>query len=620
MRLAAVILIAAAAAHAESDDPVIAGASADERALLPMLDKGELIKARSSAETILEKHPDSFLATWAMTRVQHTLEGNFARALYYVHRAQGLRDKRSQTWDRKLSYEEYVIDRDMDRNADAIAVLDAMEERGLPVDPEERIWPLFKIPGRRDEARKLARQVMLSENPNARRWAVNDIMSLEFERHDRLATDAWMKPMLEVGSQDCTMLRNAGGISYMMFRLREAEEVSLRAHEASNQTCWSGGYDMLVGLYIVEGEFEKAVAAFKSLTARPLDPRTRQFNDNTKRELLADILLVLGKVDEGYRIAGQVYSQPERLGMISTDWRRAALERTLRYWIALNVKIASEAEQSDVRTFDLSSIDHAQLTFDHWAIGRELIQLFDDDDLLINAIRPNMDETLDLQPYRTIQLVDLVGDGVMRKAVAEGRKLDENVPQAAAYFDLYDAYLDYRAGDLERAIAGASSAMPKLQKEEALFRWRTLAWQADALRRTGKMSAAAPLYHEVLQKFPSVIRMLDLAVPVTIKGSGEAAIRLSRSPRFTIVDDAPFVIAITEKAKKLELCLTDAKGYQFACATGSDGPDSVVSAIDALHAAAFSPKVNVNQQDLQSLDGSPTRASADAVLKGILGP
>jgi tetratricopeptide (TPR) repeat protein len=626
--VAAILVALASAPHAEPDDLVTAAAAADERALLTRLDKDELIKARTDAEAILEKTPDSLVATWAMTRVQHTLEGNFARALFYVHRAQALRAARfasSTTWDRRLALEEFDIDRDMDRNSDAVAVLDAAEQRGIPMNPEDRIWSLFKIPGRRDEARRLARQVMLSENPEERRLALNDIFALEFETHDRRATDAWSKQMVEVGAQSCVMLRNAAGGSFMMFRLREAEEIALRAHEVANQSCWSGGYDELAGLYLVEGEFEKAVAAFKSLAARALDPRKRQFSDNTKREILADLLLVLGKVDDGYRLAAQVYAQPERLGMISTDWRRAALERTMRYWIALQVKLASDAEESAVRTFGPSSWHHAMLVFEHWAIGRELIQLFDDDDLLVVAARPNMDEAYDLQPFKTMQLVDVVGLGVMRKAVAIGRRIDTDVPAAAAYFDLYDAELDYRAGDLARAIAGADSALPHLQKEEALFRWRTLAWEADALRAQGKLANAAPLYHEVLQKFPSVFRLLGVAVPVSIHGdgsalAGEASSRIARSPRFTVTTGAPFAIAVSAKGARVELCLTDANGYQFACATGGDGSDAVVSALDAFHAAAFSPKINVDQQDLQSLDGSPQRASADAVLKGILGP
>ena len=69
----------------------------------------------------------------------------------------------------------------------------------------------------------------------------------------------------------------------------------------------------------------------------------------------------------------------------------------------------------------------------------------------------------------------------------------------------------------------------------------------------------------------------------------------------------------------VELCLTDTAGFQFACAKGGKD-DSVISALDAFHDAAFSPKVALEQTDLSSLDGSPVRVSADQVVKGILEP
>jgi hypothetical protein len=69
----------------------------------------------------------------------------------------------------------------------------------------------------------------------------------------------------------------------------------------------------------------------------------------------------------------------------------------------------------------------------------------------------------------------------------------------------------------------------------------------------------------------------------------------------------------------VELCLADTSGFQFACAKGTKD-DAVVSALDAFHEAAFSPKVALGQLDLSSLDGSPVRVSADQVVKGILQP
>ena len=635
MRAAAAIVLAlATAARADGGDPlgdpITKAAPADEAALLGELAKDHLIKARTDAEAILADRPDSFVATWAMARVEHDEEGSFPRALFLVHRAQGLlavQHPGIDSWERKLALEEYWIDSGMDRNADAIAVLDRLERDHGAVDPSLRIWPLFKL-GRRDESRAIAKQLALSDNELDRLHAYNGILALEFETHDRLVAYEWATKAVDAVPEFGLVLANASGVAFMRFKLREAEELALRAHEAREQDTYGGGYDQLAGLYLVEGEIQKAIAALKSLAARPLEKRDRPFEGLRRRGLLADVLLVLGKVDDGYRLAGEVYAQPERLGMISSDPRIAAFVRALRYRLALDAKVESEAEQAAARSSSISW-DRVQLGIERWSVGRQLVQLSASGDVLVTMTRPNLGEEFQVAAFRTMSLVDVLGIGVMRDAVAASRSADASVPEAAAYLDLFDAELAYRAGDLSRALDGARAALPKLQPEEAVLRWRTLAWQADALRRLGKSGEAAPLYHEVLQKLPSILRLLHLAVPVSITGDGsalaaEAARRLRGSPRFDAASSAPFKISATSKAGTVELCLTDDAGYQFACAHGDARPDdgdaAVTSAIDAFHAAAFSPKVNLDQQDLNSLDGSPVRASADEVLKGVLEP
>jgi hypothetical protein len=64
----------------------------------------------------------------------------------------------------------------------------------------------------------------------------------------------------------------------------------------------------------------------------------------------------------------------------------------------------------------------------------------------------------------------------------------------------------------------------------------------------------------------------------------------------------------------------DRSGFQFACASGeANAQDGAVGvALDAFHAAAFSPKVAVTESDLNSLDGSPTSRTADELLEGML--
>ena len=160
MKTALALLLLATVAHADGGDPVRAAATPAEQTVLEELDKDQLIKARTDAEAILNKHPDSFVAMFAMARVQHDEEGNHARALYFIHRAEGLLKHfgTPAPWDKKLLREEYWILHEMDRMEDALAVIDRYEKKYDDTDETLRIWPLFKL-GRMKEARELGRRL-----------------------------------------------------------------------------------------------------------------------------------------------------------------------------------------------------------------------------------------------------------------------------------------------------------------------------------------------------------------------------------------------------------------------------------------------------------------------------
>jgi len=631
MKLPWLVIFAATVAHADGTDPIRASSSAAEKQLLDELDKEQYIKARDHAETILADHPNSFVATWAMARIQHDEEGNHARALYYVRRAEDLlRDSYAnpKEWAKQVILEDYWINEEMDRSADALEVLDRYEAKyGRGMD-WLRIWPTFKL-GRMDEARAIGRKLASSDDPFEREHGYNGMLALEFEAHDRAATYKWATEGVEASAgRSCILLRNASGVAFTRFRLREAEDLGLRANKAADQDCDGAGYDQLAGLYLVEGEFQKSIAALKSFKATPVPKRYRPHYALARRALLADILFALGKTDEAERLAAEVYALPERTGMTSGSKQITGFVRAFRFWMALDARIAREDEKSASRSF-LSSLSTDKVVLDvtRWTIRRAIVQLVDNDEFLVSITRPNLGELFQYGAWHTMSLVDVLGTGVMRDAVAAARKIDAPFPESEAYLDLYDAEILAKRGELQSALRLATDALPKLVKEESMLRWRTLAWEAEALRRLGKLEAARPLYQEVLQKAPSMVRIVDGTVPIETKSDGSdladvALRRIGKSPRFDAVDGAPFrVSASTLKDGSVELCLTDDGGFSFACAHGdkkSTDDDTVVSALDAFHEAAFSPKVALEQTDLNSLDGSPVRASSDQVLKGIL--
>jgi hypothetical protein len=51
----------------------------------------------------------------------------------------------------------------------------------------------------------------------------------------------------------------------------------------------------------------------------------------------------------------------------------------------------------------------------------------------------------------------------------------------------------------------------------------------------------------------------------------------------------------------------------------ADSERAMIAVIDAFHEQVFAPKIDLTQQDINSLDGSAVRGRADDVLEQVLG-
>ena len=623
MRARAALLAALVLASASTAGELEAGMTEAERALLTEVDANHLIKARDAAEKLLATDPSSFAATWAMARVHHDEEGNHARALYFVQRALELLGDRDREWGKKLMIEEYWITLEMNRNAEALLVLDRHEKRFGPPQPSLRIWPLFKI-GRGEEAQAIAKRLAISDDWDDRAQGYNGLLSIAFEEHDRDLAHRWaLEGIQATQALSCTILRNAGGTAYTRFRLAESEELALKATKARD--CADSVYNQLAGLYLVMGELQKALSALESSRTQPVEKRYRPQFALVRRGVLVDLLTVLGKGAEAGRIAAEVYAQPARTGMVSGSAKVERLARTFRYALALDGQIALLHEQASygprlTGTFSVMG-ELVGLMAKRWEVRRAVLQLVAEDDRLVLLARPNIGEVNDWATWRIGDLIELLGFGVMSSAVAQARVADAEYPEASAYLDALAGEIAFRSRDWAEADRLASAALARLPKEEALLRYRTQAWQADVLTHLGRAAEAQAAYQEVLQRWPTAFRLLELSLPVTLSTDGselsqETSARLSRSLRFAVEPSAPLRLRVDSHGGTSEICLLDDHGGQLACAGG----EGASKALEAFHAAAFSPKVSVTESDLRSLDGSPVRVGADEALKGVLGP
>lgn len=592
----------------------------EERAVLGELDREKYIKARELAQQILAKQPRSFVATWALAVVHHEEEGNYARALYHVSRAEEL--LRAQgldpQWHAKVIKQKIETLGEMDRTDEQIAELDRLARLYPPGWPSRKIWPLIKE-HRFDEAKALAESLVSSEDPGERVSALNGLLTLEEEQRHREAAFQAGRTAVERFPNSCILHRNAGVLAWERFKPQLAEEWLLRGATATDVDCGGSPYSDLAWHYLLAGEINQAVSALKKANGVPVRRKDRAYQGILRRALLADLVYVLGKVEEAERLAQVVYEQPERVGQTSNSAAMARLTRTLRYWLALDARANLEEERASYRHLGSGATKRARIALARWEVRRALFQLSVDANALITITRPNLSD-VHVARWTVGALVEILGPGVMTTAVAKARELDAEYPEATPYLDALSGEIAFRTGELDEALRYAERALAGLPSADGLIRWYVMTWQADALWREGDRARARAAYHEVLQKLPSTVRILDLAIPVEITHDGsaraeEVAEAVGDSPRFRSSSEG-FKIYVSAAGKSVTTCLTDRNGLQFACAT-SEG--DTAAALDAFHAAAFSPKVAVTQADLSSLDGSTSSRTADQVLEGLLG-
>jgi hypothetical protein len=591
----------------------------EERELLGELDREKYIKARELAQKVLEKNPKSFIGTWAMAVVHHEEEGNYARALYHENRAEELLRKQGldPMWHAKIIRQRIETLGEMDKTAEQIEEIDRLARLYPPGWPARKIWPLIKEK-RYAEAKVIAEALAASEDVNERIPALNGLLTLAEEQRDREAAFLAGKTAVERFPDSCILHRNAGVIAWERFKPQLAEEWLLRGAQAPYNDCGGSPYADLAWHYLLGGQINQSVEALKKSNAVPVRRKDRAYQGILRRALLADLVYVLGKVEEAERMAQEVYEQPERVGQTSNSAAFARLTRTLRYWLALDARANLEKERASYRHVGYDATKRTRIALAKWEVRRALFQLAADEDALIAVTRPNLSD-VHVARWTVGAFAEILGPGVMETAIAKARELDKAFPEASPYLDALSGEVAYRGGDLSDALAYADRALAGVPSADGLIRWYVMTWRADARWREGNIEGAVADYHEVLLKLPSTFRILDLAIPVEVTHDGSAKARevaeaVADSTRFK-ASSKGFRIAVSAQGKSTTVCLTDRSGMQFACAS-SEGDAGTV--LDAFHAAAFSPKVSMTQKDLSSLDGSTSSRSADEVLEGLL--
>ena len=583
------------------------------------------------------------------------------------------KDPSNQRLHKDLIIHEAMLLGDMDDRARQLKALKRYDIYYNPPRDDLKIWPLVKL-GRFDEARTLGLKLIQHENSYIRSRAFNGLMAVECEARNRRASYEWgMKGHIDSKEQSCVISLNMGLASRQIFEFDDEERFNRIAINAQDRDCSSSPYIQSSATYLIRGEFQKSISALTSWAPKTASEFMKSHMRVKARR--AELMYSLGVWSRGLEEIHQVVTYPDRsAGTDSASEELLLLEASLLYWAMLDGVAIATREHQTIRGgwAQVQGVgERAHLAFRRWKQRRQIIRYATYNHLLIDLIRPYFSNVM---PWYLNAVTSILGEGVLRVAIRRVRALEaKDFPKVAgAYLDALESELSWRSNEDEEALRLAERALDGIPKEAKLIRYRmrALRWAIK-----GALQGSATLdedLHILLQHYPTPLRVLGLSVPAQIKIVGgalaeSAARALSRSPRLSVRSDAKLTFEVSQTETLLKICLFGPTGYRYGCVqtlldydkevelrelkrrslkgnahviertkvktvnqageqveTTEEADDRealeldpALRVVDYAHAQLFSPKVELSQKELDTLDGNILQITAEDALESL---
>ena len=622
--------------------------------------------------------PRPVLGAFVLAQVYADAEGNFPKALYWLRRAErwlteacGERptEPDAQALHRDLILQQSYTLGDMDKRGRQLKELERYETIYQPPRDELKIWPLVKL-GRFEEARAYGLELIKSDDKYVRSRAFNGLMAVECEARARKASYEWgMKGHIDAREQSCVIALNMGLASRQCFLFDEEERFNRLALNAQDRDCSSSPYIQSSASYLIKGEFQKSISALSSWAPRTASEWTQSHMRVKARR--AELMYSLGVWGRGRDEAREVVTYPDRsAGTDSASEEMLNLEASLLYWAFLDGALVEAEERAAARGAWRNLRDlkpRAQLAFERWKQRRQVIRYASHDNLLTAIVRPYFSNVM---PWYLSSLAHILGGGVLRGAISEARALErQDYPtEVNAYLDGLEAELCWVEGDEEETLRLAEQALKGVPPAAKLMRYRLMALRWGAKRTLNDPSLPAggldDDLHTLLSRFPTPLRILNLALPVRVNLKGGALAQevgeaFAASPRFEVSPNASLSLEVSEGSEKLSVCLLGARGDRYGCAEawldleveraqrelrrqalkgrphrverekgeaqdeqeakGADDLEQspVARVVDRVHATLLAPKVELTQKELDTLDGNIRQLSGEDALESL---
>ncbi len=646
----------------------------DERTALELSRDDKHLSARTKADEILKRDPNSAVAHFVLGTSLREAEGALARSLSHLQKSRLLYEARfpdaageGQPWrvHADTIFGIAITSQLMEDYETSLRAMDDYDERFTPKMLSQRVWPLMKLE-RYNEARAWAKQAIDTGSPFQKMRAMNGLCAVEAEERKRVAaydaclavykiakerlanskeTDPTRLPQIVVYANNAHL----GALSVLKYD--EAETLAVDGTKSREETS-ANPWLRLARLYIDEGRASEAVSAAKALQAWRVQqpPSTREQFRAEDESTIALLLLAAGEADAGLKLQDRVLERPDRRAMISTQPEQTAGANALLRRALLRVasELANErASAAPLLDGPRHRAEALRLAALMWPDAQRVVGSLLDEGRLVSTLRMYLAGGIEHVPsWLVADLVDVLGPGVFLAALGEARRRENELQEVFAFYDGLEAEARLAQGNETLALALAKKSLEKLPKAEVLFKARVAAVAAKAAGLLGDREGALVHFEQALLGDPGAIRRLGLKVPVRFEaGGGERALaavsRLRSSPRFDDVGQG-FVITVTDDGTTLAACLHTPLGAELGCGrvpvnvpppeasapapyvSGGPAAEKTPAAAPAppskeaperlalaFHKNVFALKMNLSDGDLRSLDGGTT-ATRDA--------
>lgn len=579
-------------------------------------------RARDQLEEVLRAEPENAEALEMMGDVYRSAEGSIPRAYHCYERVVAILERRPHPEEdenvrdmyARVLYQLGAMAAQLDRPDEALGWMDKRDRLYKTRLNSERGWLLIEM-RRFEEARRMMEGL---KNSSDRSTALHNLAAIEFELgHPQASYDLNRQLNEESGDNDPASVSNFAEAALNLLLFDESEKLSLRASRIYYQDSYANPWSDLARLYTIEGRLPEAVDALKRMQAWRLSNSAQlsQHDWAACYGRVGLVLLQLGYPEKACDVFARLARRQDRRHGISTP--AELLEAALLFLYAESLQQVCQRLRE--RLSYCSWSQSPALLAELWHKERQLTR---ERQRVANLITSSTGLAGFMQPYgpRSSQ-VSFLGPALWAyfgpAATIQTAEQNLNDPQPdlqrrGPYFLAVRGeaeFYDWQAAAAEKDLRQALELLPQA---EVTLRRRCQAVLAKLLLQQNRLAESLPLIQTLLESDPSQLRAVRCRLPLSIESDGSGVAGQARrwlyaSPRCLRAQGA-FTLKLTASQGRL----FSPDGTELHAFSGKTAADLCRS----FHDEVFAPVLDLNQADINSINGSTRAARPSEFLEG----